>query len=128
MAWTATTFYQLPIWFLPFNVIASPIVTCIGALIGFGSLIEEFDPSMGNTLLIYGGHIAKYAIELLSSFDSSHPLAIQLESGKDFIGTSLVTMGWLFQTTIPTLLERILSATSVVYATITLLRLLVKFQ
>lgn len=125
MAWTATTFYQLPIWFLPLNVIASPIVTCIGALIGFGSLIEEFDPSIGNTLLIYGGHIAKYAIELLSSFDSSHPLAIQLESGKDFIGTSLVTMGWLFQTTIPTLLARILSATSVVYATITLLRLLV---
>ena len=80
---------------------------------------------MGNTLLIYGGHIAKYAIELLSSIDSSHPLAIQLESGKDFIGTSLVTMGWLFQTTIPTLLARILSATSEVYATITLLRLLV---
>lgn len=37
MAWTATTFYQLPIWFLPFNVIASPIVTCIGALIGFAA-------------------------------------------------------------------------------------------
>ncbi|MAU77175.1 MAG: hypothetical protein CL831_09995 [Crocinitomicaceae bacterium] len=125
MAWTATTFYQLPIWFLPFNVIASPIVACIGALIGSGSLIEEFNPSIGNALLIYGGHIAKYAIELLSSFDSSHPLALQLESGKVFIGTSLVTIGWLFQSTIPMLLARILSMTAVIYAAITLIRILV---
>ena len=125
MAWTATTFHQLPIWFLPFNVIASPIVALVGALIGTGSLLEEFYPSVGSMLLICGGHIAKYALELLSSFDSSHPLAIQLESGKDFIGTSLVTMGWLFQSTIPMLLARILSATAVAFATISLIRMLV---
>ncbi len=125
MAWTATTFHQLPIWFLPFNVIASPIVTSVGSLIGIGSLLGEFYPSIGNTLLMCGGHIAKYAIELLSSFDSSHPLAMQLESGKAFVGTSLVTMGWLFQSTIPMLLARILSTTAVAYATITLIRMLV---
>jgi len=125
MAWTATTFHQLPIWFLPFNVIASPIVTFVGSLIGFGSLLGEFYPSIGNTLLMCGGHIAKYAIELLSSFDSSHPLAMQLESGKAFVGTSLVTMGWLFQSTIPMLLARILSTTAVAYATISLIRMLV---
>ena len=89
------------------------------------SLIEEFDPSMGNTLLIYRGHIAKYAIELLSSFDSSHPLAIQLESCNAFIGSSFVTMGWLLQSTIPIQLARILSATAVVYTTITFIRVLV---
>ena len=125
MAWTATTFHQLPIWFLPFNVIASPIVTSVGSLIGIGSLLGEFYPSIGNTLLMCGGHIAKYAIELLSSFDSSHPLAMQLESGKAFVGTSLVTMGWLFQSTIPMLLARILSTTAVAYATISLIRMLV---
>lgn len=125
MAWTATTFHQLPIWFLPFNVIASPIVTFVGSLIGIGSLLGEFYPSIGNTLLMCGGHIAKYAIELLSSFDSTHPLAMQLESGKVFVGTSLVTMGWLFQSTIPMLLARILSTTAVAYATITLIRMLV---
>ena len=125
MAWTATTFHQLPIWFLPFNVIASPIVTSVGSLIGIGSLLGEFYPSIGNTLLMCGGHIAKYAIELLSSFDSSHPLAMQLESGKAFVGTSLVTMGWLFQSTIPMLLARILSTTAVAYATITLICMLV---
>ena len=125
MAWTATTFHQLPIWFLPLNVIASPIVTSIGFLIGVGSLLEELTPSIGSTLLNCGGIIANYAIELLSICDSSSPLAIQLESGKAFIGTSLVSMGWLLQSTIPMLLARILSTTAVVYSTLSLIRLLV---
>ena len=112
--------------FACFNIVLRiPDLPFFGALIGSGSLIEEFNPSIGNALLIYGGHIAKYAIELLSSFDSSHPLALQLESGKVFIGTSLVTIGWLFQSTIPMLLARILSMTAVIYAAITLIRILV---
>jgi hypothetical protein len=36
-----------------------------------------------------------------------------------------VTMGWLFQSTIPMQLARILSTTAVAYAAITLLRMLV---
>jgi ComEC/Rec2-related protein len=125
MAWTAATFHQLPIWFLPLNVIASPIVALIGTFIGAGCLVGELSPSIGKMLLICGGVVANMGLEFLSSLDSLYPLAIHIESGKDFIGTSIVTLGWLFQSSIPMLLARILSATGVAYSSVSLLLLLV---
>ena len=120
LAWTATTFHQLPIWFLPLNVIASPVVALIGSCIGAGCIVGELSPSIGKIFLIFGGVVTKWGLELLSALDSSYPLSIHIESGEVFIGTSLVTMGWLFQSTIPMLLARILSATGVVYSLVSL--------
>jgi len=82
-------------------------------------------PSIGKIFLIFGGVVTKWGLELLSALDSSYPLSIHIESGEVFIGTSLVTMGWLFQSTIPMLLARILSATGVVYSLVSLFILLV---
>ena len=121
LAWLASVFQKVPIFFLPLNVIASVLVTFIGATIGLGSFAMTIDPVMGNAILSFGGLITRKSIQALQWIDKSIPLEMNIDSVGHFIAASLSGVAWLLKDTIPFMLSRLISATAILFFVINLL-------
>ncbi|PCJ81410.1 MAG: hypothetical protein COA49_04750 [Bacteroidetes bacterium] len=130
MSWAASIFKQLPIFFLPLNIIASVIVTLIGISLGIGSVINEVAPSLSKVLIKFSGYVVNICLEYLLKLDFITPLAVEIKYDKYFIVISLAVWGWLLQSTIPKTLSRLLSATSLLFILGSLLMILfdIKFS
>ena len=115
LAWVAFFFQKVPIFFLPLNVIASVIVTFIGAIIGLGSLATTIDPLVGNAILKFGGLIIGESIQALEWLDKSTHLEMNVDSTGHFIAASLSGMAWLLKDIIPYMLSRLLSVTAILF-------------
>jgi len=115
MSWAASIFKQLPIFFLPINIIASVIVTLIGISLGIGSVINEASPSLSKVLIKFSGYVVNTSLEFLHKLDFITPLALEIKYDKYFIVISLAIWGWILQSTIPQILSRLLSATSLAF-------------
>jgi len=121
LAWLALAFQKIPIFFLPLNVIASVIVTFIGAIIGLGSFTIKIDPVVGNAILNFGGLITGGSIQALEWFDQSTHLVMNVDSVGNFIAASISGVAWLLKDTIPFMLSRLISATAILFLSFILL-------
>jgi len=121
LAWLALVFQKVPIFFLPLNVIASVLVTFIGATIGLGSFAMSIDPQIGNAILSFGGLITGGSIQALQWIDKSIPLEMNIDSVGHFIAASISGVAWLLKDTIPFMLSRLMSATAILFLVINLL-------
>ena len=121
LAWLALVFQKVPIFFLPLNVIASVIVTFIGAIIGLGSFAITIDPVVGNAILNFGGLITGRSIQALEWFDQSTHLVMNVDSVGNFIAASISGVAWLLKDTIPFMLSRLISATAILFLSFNLL-------
>jgi ComEC/Rec2-related protein len=121
LAWLALAFQKVPILFLPLNVIASVIVTFIGAIIGLGSFAISIDPMLGNAILNFGGLITGGSIQALEWLDKSTHLEMSVDSVEHFISASLSGVAWLLKDTIPFMLSRLISATAILFLVFNLL-------
>jgi len=121
LAWLTLVFQKVPIFFLPLNVIASVLVTFIGATIGLGSFVMTIDPVIGNAILSLGGLITGKSIQALQWIDKSIPLEMHIDSVNHFIAASLTGVAWLLKDTIPFMLSRLISVTAILFLVIYLL-------
>ncbi|HIB78334.1 MAG TPA: ComEC/Rec2 family competence protein [Flavobacteriales bacterium] len=125
MAWAASAFNQLPILFLPLNVLASLVVTLVGVLLGLGAGLSGVYPSLSNELVMIGGNVVNQCLVYLQRINDVIPLAYEIKSSQMYIVASVAVWGWLLSSTIPQMLARIISATAVAFVTLNLLDLLV---
>ncbi len=125
LAWLACVFQTLPIFFLPLNVIASLLVSVVGALIGLGSMALCIHTEVGNGMLRLGGFVASKSIEGLERLESMTHLEMTVVSPDNFVAASLSGVAWLFKDTIPLLLSRCVSGAALCYV---VFNFLVKFK
>lgn len=104
----AHTFQQLPIWFLPLNVIASLAMTIIGVLLGASLLLPE--------AVTYASNLSSTLINYLHKLSEVTPLSFQIENAYAFNAGALAGYAWLFSPVLPIKLSQIISYSAVVMA------------
>lgn len=105
---TSHVFQQLPIFFLPLNIIASLIMTLVGILFGLSILYQPIINSAAELISI--------AINMLHQLDELVPLSFEIQDSNSFIAGSVAGYAWLFSPVLPRNLSRIISATAILVA------------
>ena len=104
--WIATVFKSLPIWFLPINIIASPLVTVTGALLGLGFITYGIVPNLSLELVRMAGYVTDFGISGLMWIESKTVVGFTIDNSWRYICAGFVGWGWLLRNHIPSLLCR----------------------
>lgn len=111
--WIATVFKSLPIWFLPVNIIASPLVAGAGALLGLGFVTHEILPDISMVFVYMAGYVADLGINGLVWIKAQTVISFTVENSWGFICVGFVGWGWLLRNHIPSLFSRFITLVGV---------------
>ena len=102
----ASTFGELPIFFLPINIVASLLVPVIALLVSLGIINDIF--------IDVAAYLCSRAYELLDYASALLPLAFDMQDGSLFKIGSIVVVSWVFNPVLPQFLTRIVSTSSLI--------------
>ena len=123
-SWIASTFKSLPIWFLPINIIASPLVAVIGVLLGVGFVTSDIIPNLSVLLVKLAANVSDIGIKGLLWFKSVSVISFTVENHWRFICAGFVGWGWLLRNLIPSLLSRFVAIVGIGGIVIELVRII----
>lgn len=102
------TFQQIPIFFLPLNVVASLLITFIGALFGLSFIFQS--------ITTYIAELCTALINALHSLEQLVPLSYQISNASAYTPGAIAGYAWLFSPVLPSKLSQIIGGTAILVA------------